>query len=163
MATLEPSRQLSDRHLRVMGLIISEWSFLESVINLGLWGFLGINQEHGRAVTSFLGVRAQLNLIEAIARRTFGDTKTFEGLRPILGRIENARSERNKVAHAIWYASDDGGSPEFGFAEMQRRGQFISEVEQMKVSTLEKIAREIVAVTGDFADFLNENVPYPES
>ncbi|MCG8356991.1 MAG: hypothetical protein MI920_15605 [Kiloniellales bacterium] len=155
-----PEVDLRDEHLRLIGLVISEWARLESVLDLALWAFLGTTQRHGRALTSQVSPRNRIPLLKEVASKSLrlDDYDTFVRM---VDDAAHYLTERNCLAHAVWTLRDDGGSPYIGFAAITKPGAFEVEREPFKIPRMRKNAKNIRELTQKLMLFLERTTHAP--
>ena len=156
MSVPEPSRDLKDWHYILIGKIASEWAFTELQIELGLWGLIRVTQERGRAITSYLNASTKLQLLRKYAARDVDDQVQLDKLKEICTEINALIEQRNTAVHAVWYSIGDAG-----FAEIQKRGQFRSTIQDMTQQELEWILTRIYMAQYEIIRWLQNNVPFP--
>ena len=151
---------LPDKHLRLVGLVITEWARLETVIDLGFSAYLGVSQRTGRALTSEIQTRSRLPLLKAIGKERLPKAR-FAELKTILDDASHYLTERNELAHAVWGVPDPGESPYLSIGEITKRGRFNTKSKEFRVPAMRKNAQNIRQITERLLAFLDETIEAP--
>lgn len=57
-----------------IGMVASEWSYLESIVDAAIWNLGGLNEETGRAVTTHVQLPTRFFILESLFRLRHGDS-----------------------------------------------------------------------------------------
>ena len=73
---------LNDAQLEAIGRVAAEWSYFESMLEIGIWGMAGIDPKYRRALTTELSAIERLKIFSALAHQR------LEGNRDALRRLD---------------------------------------------------------------------------
>ena len=59
--------------LQAIGMVASEWSYLESIVETAIWQLAPLAEDAGRAITTHVGMRARLDMLRTLFRLRFED------------------------------------------------------------------------------------------
>jgi hypothetical protein len=91
-----------------IGMVASEWSYLESIVDAAIWNLAGINEETGRAVTTHVPLPTRFHMLESLFRLRQGDAAA-DALRSDIETIRNTiMPQRNEIVHGLWVLGDFG-------------------------------------------------------
>ena len=156
----QSTNQLADKHLRLIGLIATEWSMLETTIDFGLWGLLGIHQPAGRAVTSYIHATTRFDLLITLAEKQFSGG-IVDNLKSLRTKFKDLLAQRNDYVHAQWKYI--GGSPYFGYGKINKRGNLEAKKLQTSISEFEQVVLDIQSLNNDLNNVMELNdFPFPD-
>lgn len=99
---------LDDAQLKAIGRVAAEWSYFESILELGIWGMAGIDPKYRRALTTELSAIERLKIFSALAhQRLAEDHEAISELDALTGKVHALNTRRNDVIHAEWLVPDD--------------------------------------------------------
>ncbi|MCZ6861360.1 MAG: hypothetical protein O7I42_13980 [Alphaproteobacteria bacterium] len=141
----------SPGHLQAIGLVTTCWSKFEWLVEELIWRLARIeNGLVGHVLTAELGIQTRLNVLLSLADITIRDSEQETRLRTIQKRVVSGymgkpsiASERNRIVHAYWSASDD----KLAFASnVKAKGRLSFDIKNMKVTDLNNTAQRIFSV-----------------
>ena len=150
------SPPVSDEHLRLIGLITVNFSWLETVISMGIWKLLGYErqQDIGNIVTSELSFRNLMALLSALSMYKLSNAKTNAELKKLLKKSAQAEEKRNLIMHSL-YATREG--PE-DVIRMKTTAKVYKGLkyhrERLTIDELSEIADFVAAVAFEFLEFV---------
>ena len=160
MPTFPIQPPLSAEHLRSIGLVTVQWSYLEAVIEFGLWGLLSLTQFKGRNVTTHIGHITRIEILMNLIGEEPG-AEAREELAALVKQIEVARIDRNKIAHAVYI---DGGEPKYAHAMRHTaRSGLKTKVDFLTTEQIDAIANNILKVRVELQEFLDRYSLVPPS
>jgi len=137
--------------LQAIGLVTAAAGQTESQIEELIAGCLGIDFEYGMAVTLHMAMPQRFNAARAVAEIRLDDLDALDQLDKLLDRAEKAFEDRNSVVHHRWAFEPATGSVFLVKQSARRRVE--SEVAEMTVAEINKIAREMYDVGMDLYAF----------
>jgi hypothetical protein len=92
-----------------IGMVASEWSYLESIVDTAIWNLAGIpDEETGRAITTHVTLHTRFFMLETLFRLRHGDTHA-DTLHADIEVIRNSvMPQRNEIVHGLWVAGPRG-------------------------------------------------------
>ncbi len=152
-------------HFEAIGRVAAEWAFLESMVEVGIWGLSDAKPHAQRNVTVDMRMLQRLKVLGALGHARFGPGGKRH-LDKIISTISVLGGERNDYVHADWTRS---GFPDRAIA---RRYKYTSKgpgkVKRVNMRLLElspeKItdtADKIAAVSNDLVSLLKAHGAFP--
>lgn len=89
-------RIIPDAYLQGVGLVVTQWSWTESLLDQYIWRMLGVRALRGRIVTANLQARLKIEMLAALLRKSKFDEKFVRELEDEGKTLANLR---NLVAH----------------------------------------------------------------
>lgn len=87
---------IPDDYVHGVGLVVTQWAWVETVIDQYIWRLLGVRAQRGRIVTSHLPARAKIEMAAALLRKSGFD----EGfVKDIEDEGKALADLRNLIAH----------------------------------------------------------------
>lgn len=108
MSSKIPSKERSliqgipDEHYNLIGMVVVEWSRLETILGTLIWHFLKLDMEDGRIITATLDARPKVRMLRDLAKRHAKPKATLTQILDLLDAVEGLQERRNIVAHGIW-------------------------------------------------------------
>ena len=91
-----------------IGMVASEWSYLESIVNTAIWNLASVGEDVGMAITTHVPLPTRFHMLEALFRLRHGDASA-DTLRTEIEDIRsNVMPQRNEIVHALWVLGDFG-------------------------------------------------------
>ena len=133
---------------------------LEATIDFGLWGLLGIRQSTGRAVTSYVHATTRFDLLITLAEKAFSQG-IVNNLKSLRSKFKDVLAQRNDYVHAQWKYI--GGSPYFGYGELNKRGNLEAKKLKTSISEFEQVVLDIQSLNIDLDNLMELNgFPFPD-
>jgi hypothetical protein len=129
-----------DPYVRGVGLVITQWAWIEACIDQLIWRLLGVRAQRGRIVTSNLLAQAKIEMVAALMRKSRMDEKL---IREIEGKGKALATARNLIAHG--YISVRPLSKQWGIAHsyLARGGKLTDRRRTVTPEALENVALKI--------------------
>jgi hypothetical protein len=138
-------------HLRLIGLVVTEFSLLESSMSLAMWALVG-SPAHGTALYySINGTRARADALRAVAVETLGNDKVLDEFKDVLADFDRVAGQRNAVVHGQWGIPADEalrGDPFVQDFRMKAKDRYPRRI--YTIGDLQAIADEIAATARRF-------------
>lgn len=151
---------LMPTHLEAIGLVVTEWSHLESTVAQGIWGFTGIEEKIGRVLTTNLRMVHALNFLIRLGHTQLGP-KERQRLRNLAKKISDLEQERNDIVHGRWKASGQRGYVIVTHDVPRSKGQGVKirkfigrRRRKLNPTSIHSIAEKISSVSNDLKQFL---------
>ena len=148
---------LQDDHFRAIGRISAHWAILEMHLHVVMWGFLGVSQRVGHAITApVMSMNTKLHMLRSLANESkdlsADGRKHFMAL---MVRVGDLQTDRNNVVHAVWSVSKKPDC--FNRSKFTGWGKVKFENQDMTAQEIEDIADEIALLSNEIADFAFEH------
>jgi hypothetical protein len=98
--TKEQTDFVSD-HNQQIGFLCSQWSFLESLVEIALWWLLGLPPKEGRIITGGLNICDLARKVRDLAHLKVSAKADLDALTDLAAGIENVEGERNLAVHGL--------------------------------------------------------------
>ncbi|HEU4342025.1 MAG TPA: hypothetical protein VFU31_10675 [Candidatus Binatia bacterium] len=138
-------------YLEAIGLVITQWSLMESMLDSCIWRAADLRNDLGRVISTQLQIQSKLDTLTTLLRQTRPElagpmAKVSDFVRTCL------QGQRNLAAHGMWSALD---SPLFGFGKdtpafvvkFTARGKLVSQGGEIPIDQLHDLARDIAEVS----------------
>ncbi len=145
----DPVRQIEPVFFELLGRIITRWSFAETLLNEFL-AFL-LKADHGLmyVVTSNISGGTVIDWIRTIFKVHAGDDENaITQINALLGRIDDARAERNRMAHGVW-ATHVSGPETVAVQTVNWQRTEIIKTELVTAADLNEFLNEIGEILGE--------------
>jgi hypothetical protein len=96
-----PIPEVSPEQQRLIGLVVLNWSKLETDIEAVIWAFLGLGIDAGRIITTRLNVDVKIELLRSLSL-TYLRAEALDGMLNVLDFINIYKEGRNFVVHGSW-------------------------------------------------------------
>jgi hypothetical protein len=126
----------TSEQLQAIGMVASEWSYLESIVETAIWELAYVGEDVGRAITTHVGMRARLDMLRTLFRLRSDDEEAATKLDKLCERIDRAARKRNELVHALWVRGDYGSPMTLtvmarGTLQRERTGKHAKEIESV--------------------------------
>lgn len=112
------TRDVPDAVLTEIGRAVVEWSFLEEIVNLGIAGMLKMDPKFSRRITGPIrNFRQRQQILRNLCEVSLKDKKDRERFKETFKAIDDAYTERNQLAHAVWWGLEDANGPVLQFVK----------------------------------------------
>ena len=139
-------------HLAAIGAIAVVWTAIESSMELTILGLYEIDPERGLVFTANLSFHAQLSMLHILAGEAVHMTAEQSAhLKDILGRIDSAYGERNKIVHGLWGPTQKPGVIQR--LSIRARGKKLQATdERYSAADLRAIEERLLALLREFGE-----------
>jgi hypothetical protein len=136
-----------------IGLVITQWSMMERMIESNIWRAAGFRPNIGLAVTSQTQVQGKLDMLGALLAVRFPlFSEPFTRIATYIR--ERLLGQRNLVAHGFWVTRSPGTSAH----KTSAKGKLVLQTREFTLSELGRLAYEIAEVTA-WLDTLGHALP----
>lgn len=109
-----------DEAYRLVGRFMSAWAFLESQLNAGIGTLSGLDSIESAIITANMQVRDKINTLRTLLV-LFSLEEDGEAAERLMKKIENMSTDRNTVAHTMFWPQKEGSGVEF--SRIKARGK----------------------------------------
>ena len=106
------SHMLSAAHLKGIGTVAAEWTYVEIMLEALIWQVAGIDNERGYCVTTHITSETRINILESLADKRLVTPGLKNELKDRIADLRRLRTERNNIVHSIWMNPKAGMLPE---------------------------------------------------
>jgi hypothetical protein len=140
---LKDSVGLTDEHLKAIGLVAVNWTYIENLLSSIIWDICNLRHNRGIAITTHLSERSRKDICNALAHETFRGHPEEQELKSHLQYVfDDLYPKRNKIIHASWGYSATPGTSDI--LPIRARGQVkIGPRESLSAEDITAIADEI--------------------
>jgi hypothetical protein len=109
----------SDDVLKAIGKSVVAWNNLEESMQGVIWRAYSLDsaisagekQPFGEILTSRMGFRMKLDVIASLCAVMLGKPRQEELNKTLFAELRDLETERNVIAHGIWFAHNQTGAP----------------------------------------------------
>jgi hypothetical protein len=136
---------IPDAYFIALGRVTVEWSYLESVFDLGLMKLAGMSISDSRAWSVFAHMTfpLKIDVFGALVTELQPKYPGLKELKTILQQIKEAQSARNEVIHAKW-GCENG---QVMISRLSARGQIKTSVRAISLDELNGVGGKIKETT----------------
>lgn len=133
-------------HLRLIGLIVTDWASLEGRLSMTLWELVG-SPNHGSTIFYTLGnAKARIDVVRSLALG-LPDSNAKEEVLATLEQIKKLAAQRNIIAHGQWGVPSNEKKRENPFVIIQTPAKKDRDWQHIyRVNELQEIADKIADV-----------------
>jgi len=155
--------QLTQEHLKAIGLIVTEWSWVEHSIELIIWELAQIDPDKGRSITTHIQSETRLHILSSLTDSLIHDHNIKKQISQLADKVRKLRGERNNITHALWLKMRPQGLIS-KLMKLPQKGRFVPST--VKITAKGKVefttkpftAAEIRDVAQRMSDLLDEIV-----
>jgi hypothetical protein len=135
---------VADDTLLAIGRVITQWSFLETMVDSCIWQAGGIRNDMGRIVSAQMQMQSKLDTLHSILNQKF--PWLGEQFSPVSKYVKECLSgKRNIVAHGMWVTLRPNKSSLV--VKLSARGKLKDQGGYMDAAEIESLAADISDVT----------------
>jgi hypothetical protein len=147
---------MTEGHLKAIGRICVNFSYLELMIAFRIWSFINSDQNIGKMVTSGMSFAKLLDLLNSLIEYKIDDERKKEDMISIIKKASEIEGIRNQVIHSAWTSNDDTGKVgRIKITVKRNKGLQIQE-EELDDKDLNGVADKIKAIAEDFKKYLED-------
>ena len=98
---MKQSQETADFMLAA-GIIATNWSQIEDLIEAAIWALVKLKPRYGRALTAHIGFVSQCSTLKLLLADKFPQKFNKDDWAKLLTRIDRLRAERNTIVHGRW-------------------------------------------------------------
>lgn len=126
----------TSEQLQAIGMVASEWSYLESIVETAIWELAYLGEDIGRAITTHVGMRTRLDMLRTLFRLRSDDERAATKLDKLCDKIDRAARKRNELVHALWVRGEYGSPMTLtvmarGTLQQEKGGKHAKEIESI--------------------------------
>jgi hypothetical protein len=147
----EPKRSEVTEHLTQVGLICSQWAYLEWLLEIALWWLIGLLDDHedARIMTRGLDIQTLSRRVRDLAHRKISDRDEKQILKRVACRIAKIIDDRNLVVHGVRSLQ-----PDKRVLASVPRGPYRHKPEPLPLIRLRSINTEIAGIIAELEPLL---------
>ena len=157
----ELSRNLSDRHLQLIGRVATEWAWLDYNIHRGIASLLLLEEHQAMASSVFISTAHRLQLLIGLLEDSRADKDTLAEFRNLSNEIRRVEGLRNEIVHAVWYDTTGSDGEYQVSGTFHKRGKYRPSTIHKSDSEIEDVVIDLVAVSNELEEFLNAHTAGP--
>jgi hypothetical protein len=104
-------RDETSEHLQEVGLVCTQWAYLEWMLEISIWWFLGFldtgDPTDGQTLTGTLNCESLARKASLLSHRKLAEAEERDVLARVLSRVSKIVEERNLVVHGRRSVSPD--------------------------------------------------------
>jgi hypothetical protein len=92
-----------EEHLKLVGLVCTQWAYLEYLLAVAIWWELNLldGSKDGLLITSSFQADKLARMARDLAHRKLTDTKELDTMKHIADEVERLTGERNLAVHGL--------------------------------------------------------------
>lgn len=145
--------------VRGVGLVAIAWSVLEFQIQMVIWSFLSVDENHGLSTTAHIDHNLRVDIALTLARPKL-PKDDYLALRALLNKSKTIKGQRNDVVHGLWI--QDGSPAQSVACKFVARGNLAKVANPYTPQKLETLVNEITTLTEQIERFLaDRGIDFP--
>lgn len=153
------SRDFPDEHLKAIGMVAVEWSYLEHWVMVVAIDLAGLKDPYGRILLTHMSMDNQLHAISASAKVRLEaedemDEDEHAELEDLMQGINPLRLKRNEIVHAFWFTFQQDGK--FQIYKANARKEFKVTMPTWAPAAMVEVAEEISQLASAWQMFAME-------
>jgi hypothetical protein len=146
-----PKLDLVAEHNQEVGLLCTQWAYLEWLLELALWWLLGLlNQpREGRILTGGLSIDTLARRVSELSSLRIGDANQRATLGRVRVRITDVLDERNLAIHGVRSLQ-----PDDSVLAAVSRGKYKNEPQRMSLIRLRSLNSEVARILAELEPLL---------
>jgi len=139
----QASLEMIADHNREVGLLCTQWAYLEWLLEIAVWWFLGLlNQpEDGRVLTGSFGIDALARKARDLAHRKLTNETDANKMAEVARRVLDVIDERNLAIHGVRSLQ-----PDQTVLAAVARGKYKHEPQKMPLIRLQTLNTEVARI-----------------
>jgi hypothetical protein len=143
--------------LAAIGEVTVVWSYVSNLVEVAIWGLLGLNTRQGASLTVIFFFQQRLSMLRSVGVRYFEDTPQLQPFKDLCTKIEGVYAERNTIEHATWHHVH----PSMPVSRVQIRKNLKIEPAFVQVEEIEEFGQTIIKLVMELNDFMEQHIPPP--
>ena len=147
----EPDLDLIAKHNQEVGLLCSQWAYLEWLLELANWWLLGLlnHSREGRVLTTCISIEVLARRTTNLAHLRITNAEDQAVLKSVADRIDAIQGERNLAVHGVRSLMPD----ETVLATVSR-GKFKNEPQRLSLIRLASLNAEVARILAEIEPLL---------
>jgi hypothetical protein len=100
-------RNLPQGLLEAIGIMTTSAAQTEGCVEDAIAGFLGVDFEYGKAVTTHMAMPLRFSVLKSTAEIRIDDVDALDALDDLIDQLEEAFDKRNAIVHHTWCRDPD--------------------------------------------------------
>ncbi len=143
--------------LSAIGDVTVNWAYVLNLVEVAIWGMLGLTTKQGSALTSRFRFNGKMDMFTATGELYFKDHPELARFKDIRKQIFDRYSERNAIEHATWQHFFANG-PSIRVRILKDRS---IEAKAMSAKDVDKLGQDIIKLVMTLNDFMTQHIPEP--
>lgn len=147
--------------LAAIGDITVAWGYVQNLMDVAIWGMLGLTVRVGNSLTAPFMYRGKMDMFQYVGREFFkNQPELLVDFKALATAIGDAYSKRNQVEHSTWqhFGPKDGPSLAVRIPrDASIRPQFKT------AKDVDSVAQDIIKLVMSLNDFMERHIPPPRS
>lgn len=147
--------------LAAIGDMTVAWGYVQNLMEVAIWGMLGLTVKQGSALTAPFMYRGKLDMFEYVGRDFFKDKPDLLAeFKTLARKIGNTYTKRNEIEHATWQHFGSKDDPSVA-VRITRAREIQPQFRTAK--DVDAIAQEIIELVMELDNFMENHIPPPKS
>lgn len=144
-------RDMISAHNEEVGLLCTQWAYLEWMLEIAVWWFCGLLDAHadGRTMTGGIDIIGLARRARDLAHRKLSDQAERDAMADIVRRIGIVINERNLAVHGVRSLQPD----EIVLATVAR-GKYKNTLQNLSLMRLRSLNEEVAGIIADIEPLL---------
>jgi hypothetical protein len=152
-----PSADLPKEYLEAIGEVTVNWGHFCNLVEVAIWGILGLTVRQGTALTAPIFFLPRLNMLQSVGNQYFEGKPEQQAFKDLHTKIANTYSERNKIEHALWHQVHP--AMPVTRSRVLKTTKVVPEFFQ--VTQIQDFSDTIVELFNEFNAFMEAHIPPP--
>ena len=147
--------------LAAIGDVTVAWGYVLNLMEVAIWGMLGLTVRVGSSLTSPFMYRGKMDMFQYVGREYFKDKpELLVQYKTLAKKIGDTYSKRNEIEHTTWqhFGPKDGPSMS---ARILRDASIQPQFKTAK--DVDAVAQDIIKLVMELDNFMQKHIPPPKS
>lgn len=147
--------------LAAIGDVTVSWGYVQNLMDVAIWGMLGLSVRMGNALTAPFPYRGKLDMFQYVGREFFRDQpELLAEFKSLVTEIGNTYTRRNEVEHSTWQHFGPKDSPSVS-VRIPRDASIKPQFKRAK--DVDALAQHIIKLVMSLNAFMERHIPPPKS
>jgi hypothetical protein len=143
--------------LAAIGDVTVAWAYVGNLIEVAIWGMLGLNTRQGTSLTAIFHFQQKLNMCRSVGVRFFEDSAQLQPFKDLCKKIGDVYAERNVIEHSTWQQMH----PSMPVSRARVLKNLKIEPAFVTTEEVEKTAQTVIKLVMELNDFMERYIPPP--
>ncbi len=143
--------------LAAIGDVTVAWAYVGNLIEVGVWGMLGLNTRQGASLTAIFHFQQKLNIFRSVGMRYFEDSPQLQPFKDLCTKIADVYAERNVIEHSTWQHVH----PPMPVSRARVLKNLKIEPAFVTIEEVEEIGQTVIKLVIELNDFMEKYIPQP--
>jgi len=148
---------LPKEHLEAIGEITVSWNYVSNLVEVAIWGLLGLTVNQGTALTAPIFFLPRLSMLQSVGVNYFKGKSQLQAFKDLHAKISAAYAERNKIEHATWQHVH----PSMPVMKVRIAKTTAIHPEIVKLEDLQDFGQTIIKLVMELNGFMEAHIPEP--